>query len=127
MDVYSSNHICNHSDGEGRYSYRNQPPIGVEAVHRLGSALSELIGYELELDQEGSSIVEAPKGWAEREEMHEAWRAVGQQITKDIASEFMTTHIHEYRRLMGKVSHQGEIYSATDFAYRSLPVRNLAS
>jgi uncharacterized protein YdiU (UPF0061 family) len=27
MDVYDYNHICNHSDEEGRYSYRMQPTM----------------------------------------------------------------------------------------------------
>lgn len=103
MDVYSSNHICNHSDGEGRYSYRNQPPIGVEAVHRLGTALAEMIGCELELAKDGDTIAEAPKGWANDESKLEAWRDAGEHVVQEIATEFMGTYIQDYRQLMAKV------------------------
>ena len=27
MDVFDPYHICNHSDGEGRYSYQAQPSV----------------------------------------------------------------------------------------------------
>lgn len=104
MDIYSSNSICNHSDGEGRYSYRNQPPIGVEAIHRLGAALSEMIGHELELAGSNDTIAEAQKGWADDESKLEAWHEVGKAVVQDIASEFMGTFITDYRSLMAKVS-----------------------
>ena len=104
MDIFSSNYICNHSDGEGRYSYRNQPRIGMEAVHRLGATLSEMIGHELELAGNGDSIAEAQKGWADDESKLEAWRQVGDRVVQEIASEFMGTYIHDYRNLMAKVS-----------------------
>lgn len=103
MDVYSSNFICNHSDGEGRYSYRNQPPIGHEAVHRLGTALAELIGCELELAGTGEKIAEAPRGWADDASKLDAWKETGDKVVQEIASEFMGTYIQTYRDLMAKV------------------------
>lgn len=103
MDIYSSNYICNHSDGEGRYSYRNQPPIGHEAVHRLGTALAEIIGCELELAEKADSIVEAPRGWANDESKLEAWKDAGEKVVQEIASEFMGTYVQTYRSLMAKV------------------------
>lgn len=27
MDVFDPYHICNHSDGEGRYNYQSQPSV----------------------------------------------------------------------------------------------------
>lgn len=104
MDIYSSNHICNHSDGEGRYSYRNQPSIGHEAVHRLGTALAEMIGCELEIAEKGDNIAEAPRGWAKDESKLEAWKEAGEKVVQEIASEFMGTYIQTYRNLMAKVS-----------------------
>lgn len=104
MDIYSSNHICNHSDGEGRYSYRNQPPIGIDAVYKFGSALAELIGCELELAEKGSTgVAEASQGWATDPQKLESWQATGRKVVEEIASEFMAVHIAEYKRLMAKV------------------------
>jgi uncharacterized protein YdiU (UPF0061 family) len=105
MDIYSSNHICNHSDGEGRYSYRNQPPIGIDAVYKFGSALSELIGCELEMAEQGSvGVAEANAGWASDASKIERWQETGRKVVQEIASEFMAVHIAEYKRLMSKVS-----------------------
>lgn len=109
MDIYSSNFICNHSDGEGRYSFRNQPPIGHEAIHRLGTALAEIIGCELELAANADTIVEAPRGWANDESKLEAWKEAGEKVVQEIASEFMGTYVQTYRNLMAKVSQQREL------------------
>lgn len=106
MDIYSSNHICNHSDGEGRYSYRNQPPIGVDAVQKFGNALAEIIGCELEMARNGDAgegPAGAPKGWAEDTSKLEAWHDEGLKVVEEIASEFMAVHIQEYKRLMSQV------------------------
>ncbi len=39
MDEYNPNHICNHSDYNGRYAYINQPYIGRWNLARFGEAL----------------------------------------------------------------------------------------
>jgi serine/tyrosine/threonine adenylyltransferase len=44
MEAFDSNHICNHSDSQGRYSYGNQPQIGHWNCYALGQALLPLIG-----------------------------------------------------------------------------------
>jgi uncharacterized protein YdiU (UPF0061 family) len=44
MEAFDSNHICNHSDQQGRYSYGNQPQIGHWNCYALGQALLPLIG-----------------------------------------------------------------------------------
>lgn len=44
MEAFDSNHICNHSDHKGRYSYGNQPQIGHWNCYALGQALLPLIG-----------------------------------------------------------------------------------
>jgi uncharacterized protein YdiU (UPF0061 family) len=106
MDVYSANHICNHSDSEGRYSYRNQPPIGAEAVQRLGAALSELIGCELEMAEKtgDDNVAIAQEGWASDVSKHTGWTEKAAPVIEDISSEFMGVFIAEYRKLMGAVS-----------------------
>ena len=44
LDTFNPAHICNHTDQQGRYSYRNQPAIGQWNCFALGQALSQLIG-----------------------------------------------------------------------------------
>jgi uncharacterized protein YdiU (UPF0061 family) len=44
MEAFDPGHICNHSDHQGRYSYRNQPPIGQWNLYCLADALLPLIG-----------------------------------------------------------------------------------
>lgn len=43
IDHLDLDHICNHSDHEGRYSFGNQPPIGMWNLEQLGEALTSLI------------------------------------------------------------------------------------
>ena len=44
MEAYDADHICNHTDQQGRYSYANQPEIGHWNCYALGQALLPLIG-----------------------------------------------------------------------------------
>jgi uncharacterized protein YdiU (UPF0061 family) len=44
MEAFDPGHICNHSDHQGRYSYRNQPSVAQWNLYRLGDALLPLIG-----------------------------------------------------------------------------------
>jgi serine/tyrosine/threonine adenylyltransferase len=43
IDGFDVDHICNHSDHQGRYSYRNQPRIAHWNLYALAQALSPLI------------------------------------------------------------------------------------
>jgi len=43
LDAYDPSFICNHSDHQGRYSFRNQPDIGYFNLRCLGQALSSLV------------------------------------------------------------------------------------
>ena len=105
MDIYNANHVCNHSDGEGRYSYRNQPNIGVDAIRKLGNSLAELIGCELEMAAKSgkTEVAEAPKGWAVETGKHGLWRDEAEKVISDVATEFTEIFVQEYRRLMGRV------------------------
>ena len=106
MDIYNANHICNHSDGEGRYSYRNQPTIGIDAIAKMGNALAEIIGCELELAEKSGEdkVAEAATGWAEDQNKHELWRDKAENVIKNITAEFAEVFAQEYRKLMGNVS-----------------------
>ncbi|PXX47329.1 protein adenylyltransferase SelO [Undibacterium pigrum] len=44
MEAYDEKHICNHTDQQGRYSYRMQPAIGNWNCQALAQALSPVIG-----------------------------------------------------------------------------------
>ncbi len=43
LDAFDPNHICNHSDNQGRYAFRRQPAIGWWNLHCLAQALLPLI------------------------------------------------------------------------------------
>jgi len=43
LDDYQPDFICNHSDYQGRYSFDNQPVVGLWNLNRLAHALSELL------------------------------------------------------------------------------------
>ncbi len=43
MEAFDAGHICNHSDHQGRYTYRNQPHIGQWNLYRLADAFLPLI------------------------------------------------------------------------------------
>jgi uncharacterized protein YdiU (UPF0061 family) len=46
MDAFDMGHICNHSDHEGRYAYKNQPAIGLWNLSRLLEACHAFVGNE---------------------------------------------------------------------------------
>jgi uncharacterized protein YdiU (UPF0061 family) len=102
----SSPDICNHSDGEGRYSFRNQPTMGVFAIDKLGRALSEMIGYEASLAQADPSrtgYVVAGKAWGEEGEKDgkmAEWKKDGLEKVEDVKKEFVAVFTAEYTRLM---------------------------
>ena len=55
MEAFDAQHICNHTDQQGRYSYANQPQIGHWNCHALAQALLPLIG-EVEDAQEALGV-----------------------------------------------------------------------
>ena len=44
LDGFDPGHICNHSDGQGRYAFNRQPNVAYWNLHCLGQALLPLIG-----------------------------------------------------------------------------------
>lgn len=59
MDSFDINHICNHSDQQGRYSYRNQPRMAHWNVYALAHAISTILPHAQE---EIQAIVNAFSG-----------------------------------------------------------------
>ena len=46
MDAYNPDFICNHSDTRGRYSFKNQPSVGLWNLNALASCFSSLLSGE---------------------------------------------------------------------------------
>ena len=44
MEAFDADHICNHTDQQGRYAYSNQPQVGHWNCYALAQALLPLIG-----------------------------------------------------------------------------------
>ncbi|KAK4046474.1 hypothetical protein OIO90_006558 [Microbotryomycetes sp. JL221] len=109
MDVFDPYHICNHSDDLGRYSFRNQPTMGVFAIEKLGDALAELIGCELEIEQQQgtnaglTAFVEVGEDWAKAASDSNAmngWRQAGLKQLEGVKDDFVSVFTNEYTRLM---------------------------
>jgi uncharacterized protein YdiU (UPF0061 family) len=45
MEAFDAGHICNHSDHQGRYTYRNQPHVAQWNLYRLAEAFLPLIKH----------------------------------------------------------------------------------
>jgi len=46
MDYFNKDHICNHSDDQGRYSFKNQPEIGKWNLMRLAEGMQSHLPLE---------------------------------------------------------------------------------
>jgi uncharacterized protein YdiU (UPF0061 family) len=46
LDRYDPDHVCNHSDTNGRYSFKNQPSVGLWNLNALATSLTSLIDNE---------------------------------------------------------------------------------
>ncbi|KAK8864677.1 hypothetical protein IAR55_001929 [Kwoniella newhampshirensis] len=89
MDVYDENHICNHSDPSGLYSYRNQPSRILFALDKLVSALAPVIGYDAIHSSvpagysNGASKAEITKWEKKAAEIMQGWERRFGEIQKD--------------------------------------------
>ncbi|KAG0705687.1 hypothetical protein DFH29DRAFT_996562 [Suillus ampliporus] len=100
MDVFDPYHICNHSDGEGRYAYKYQPNMIVYACRALLDALAPLIGAEA---AQGNKAVQP--GWASSitPETLVSWHTVGKHLPKAEMERILEeTCAAEYGNLMRK-------------------------
>ena len=88
MEAYDPQHICNHSDNQGRYAYAMQPQIGQWNCFALGQALLPLIGsvdatqaalagYQLAYENKLASLWQAKLGFTQQ-------RDSDQQIVLDM-------------------------------------------
>ncbi|PYE13907.1 uncharacterized protein YdiU (UPF0061 family) [Paraburkholderia silvatlantica] len=73
MDGFDANHICNHSDSQGRYAYRMQPQIAYWNLFCLAQALVPLFGAHYDIADEkkrGERVVADAQGVLERFKGH---------------------------------------------------------
>jgi uncharacterized protein YdiU (UPF0061 family) len=70
LDAFDPGHVCNHSDGQGRYAYARQPSVAFWNLHALAHALMPL----LDSSDEALAAIEPYKA-AYAGAMLEAWRA----------------------------------------------------
>lgn len=98
MDIFDSFHICNHTDSEGRYSYRSQPDMIIYALRALLNTLAPLIGAE----QSSSPPKAVSPDWSEvSTDQLAAWKDQGIDAVKDDLERIMQAAIsEEYVRLM---------------------------
>lgn len=87
MEAFDANHICNHTDQQGRYSYANQPQVGHWNCYALAQALLPLIGeveptqaaldvYQAEFAAKLDELLHAKLGIATLDEHFDADRAL---------------------------------------------------
>jgi uncharacterized protein YdiU (UPF0061 family) len=74
MDAFDPDHICNHSDHQGRYSWNNQPQIGYWNLRALAQALLALLPSG---EDSVASVVAVLQTYEDRfvAAMHERWTA----------------------------------------------------
>ncbi|THH31710.1 hypothetical protein EUX98_g2484 [Antrodiella citrinella] len=100
MDVFNKFHICNHTDGAGRYAYQAQPSMILYALRSLLTTLAPLIGAEAENSERAVAA-----GWAESasKEKVDGWREKGTDLAKEeMEVLFQQTCATEYAKLMHK-------------------------
>jgi uncharacterized protein YdiU (UPF0061 family) len=99
MDVFDPNHICNHTDESGRYSYKYQPNMIIYALRALLNALVPLIGAEKEF---GSAIEQGWTSEVSKEKIAE-WTKSGLELKDEVERIAQQTAADEYGRIMRKV------------------------
>ena len=78
MEAFDANHICNHTDQQGRYAYSMQPRVGHWNCYALGQAMLPLIGsvddvhaaladYESAYEEKFDALLHAKLGLAGKE------------------------------------------------------------
>ncbi|KAI0806282.1 hypothetical protein BC629DRAFT_1580720 [Irpex lacteus] len=99
MDVFNPYHICNHSDGEGRYNYQAQPSVVMYALRSLLTSLAPLIGAEAERGNK-LSLPTGPR--TRRRSKRWMGQARDRSRLAGVGGTFQNTCAEEYKILMHK-------------------------
>ncbi len=59
LDAYDPDHICNHSDHQGRYAFARQPNVALWNLHALAQALLPLLGDADEASERALAALES--------------------------------------------------------------------
>jgi uncharacterized protein YdiU (UPF0061 family) len=70
LDAFDPNHICNHTDQQGRYAWSRQPGVALWNLHALAQALMPLIG-----DSEAALAALEPYKTLFPQALLDTWRA----------------------------------------------------
>lgn len=112
LDAFDPNHICNHSDTQGRYSWNNQPQIGYWNLRALAQALLPLIP---EAKDDAQVVIDVLQTYEQRfpQAMRARWRAklglqteqeADGQLAVDLLQAMAPSHVDftiAFRRLCG--------------------------
>ncbi|PWN91161.1 UPF0061-domain-containing protein, partial [Acaromyces ingoldii] len=93
MDLFDQSQICNKSDGEGRYTYKMQPTMGLYALEKLLDAVAPLVGYERE---HGHAPAPGVLVRATGEQIA-AWGAKGQELREELKTTYMATTLEAWK------------------------------
>ncbi|RIA87260.1 hypothetical protein C1645_297415 [Glomus cerebriforme] len=104
LDIYDPNWICNHSDYEGRYSFRNQPTACIWNLLKLSHTLQELIGAEDEVDKQWFLDGNYPYDNDDDDKPSKKNEIIqrGKEIIDLILGEFQEVFLEEYENIMIK-------------------------
>ena len=134
LDAFDPDHICNHSDDRGRYSWNNQPQIGYWNLRALAQALLPLVP---DAQDDPKALSEVLQTYEQRfpQAMNARWRAkLGLQAERledvELAIDYLrllaagrVDFTIAFRRLCSFVSEGAPEAMATDA--RNAPLRDL--
>ncbi|KAG0141446.1 hypothetical protein CROQUDRAFT_51694 [Cronartium quercuum f. sp. fusiforme G11] len=95
MDIFDPDHVCNHSDDSGRYSYSRQPSMVKFGLEKLADSVAELVGFQL-------VKLSSPFSTAITDENRETWKKAGREALKEILSDYEHIYESHYLSLMRK-------------------------
>lgn len=90
LDGFNANHICNHSDTQGRYAYQQQPQIGFWNLHCLAQAMLPLL-----LDPQGNATEN------DDDSAQEAAIALAHEALGTFRERYATAFLTRYRAKLG--------------------------
>ncbi|UZJ57125.1 hypothetical protein CBS101457_006445 [Exobasidium rhododendri] len=96
MDVYQADQICNKSDGEARYTFRNQPTMGLYAIEKLFDSLLPLIGFE---EDNGRCLQPGELVALSKDEIDALSKKGKESAEEEIKNLFMDTLLEEWKLL----------------------------
>jgi uncharacterized protein YdiU (UPF0061 family) len=128
MEAFDVNHICNHTDQGGRYSYANQVAVGHWNCYALGNALLPLIGtvddaqealdvYMPEFERKLDELLHAKLGLARFEEGDRA-------LIDGLFTIMQASHV-DFTLLFRRLGELKREVAEADLAVSDAPLRDL--